>query len=236
MVLEKAMGPHSSTPAWKIPWTEEPGRLQSMGSLRVGHDWAISLSLFTFMHWRRKWQLTPVFLPGEFQGRGILVGCCLWGHTELDDRSDFAAAAAWYRGTKFATQSVSGMQIILSWKQSRPKTRWKKSDLPPSCLKNLCSMAKLCVILCNSMDCSTSMDFPAHQQLPEPTQTNVHWVSDAIQPSHPLSSSSPPTFSQSQHQGLFKWVSSLHQVAKILEFQLKLSVLSMNIQDWFPSG
>ena len=55
--------------AWKIPWTEEPGRLQSMGSRRVGHDWATSLSLFTFMHWRRKWQHTPVFLPGESQGR-----------------------------------------------------------------------------------------------------------------------------------------------------------------------
>ena len=55
-VLEKAMAPHSSTPAWKIPWTEEPGRLWSTGSLRVGHDWATSLWLFTFMHWRRKWQ------------------------------------------------------------------------------------------------------------------------------------------------------------------------------------
>ena len=53
---EKAMAPHSSTLAWKIPWVEEPGRLQSMGSLRVGHDWATSLSLFTFTHWRRKWQ------------------------------------------------------------------------------------------------------------------------------------------------------------------------------------
>ena len=52
---EKAMAPHSSALAWKIPWTEEPGRLQSMGSLRVGHDWETSLSLFTFMHWRRKW-------------------------------------------------------------------------------------------------------------------------------------------------------------------------------------
>ena len=60
------------------PWTEEPGRLQSMGSLRVGNDWATSLSLFTFMHWRRKWQPTPGFLPGESQGRGSLVGCCLW--------------------------------------------------------------------------------------------------------------------------------------------------------------
>ena len=64
------MAPHSSTLAWKIPWTEEPGRLQSMGLLGVGHDWATSLSLFTFMHWRRKWQATPVFLPGESQDEG----------------------------------------------------------------------------------------------------------------------------------------------------------------------
>ena len=67
---EKAMAPDSSTFAWKIPWMEEPGRLQSMGSLRVEHDWATSLSLFTFTHWRRKWQPTPVFLPGESQGWG----------------------------------------------------------------------------------------------------------------------------------------------------------------------
>ena len=64
---EKAVAPHSSTLAWKIPWMEEPGRLQSMGSLRVGHDSVTSLSLFTFMHWRRKWQPTPVFLSGESQ-------------------------------------------------------------------------------------------------------------------------------------------------------------------------
>ena len=81
---EKAMAPHSSTLAWKIPWAEEPGRLQSMGSQRVGHDWTTSLSLFTFMHWRRKWQPTPVFLPGESQGRWSLVGCRLWGRTESD--------------------------------------------------------------------------------------------------------------------------------------------------------
>ena len=64
------MTPHSSTPAWKIPWVEEPGRLQFMGSLRVGRARATSLSLFTFMHWRRKWQPTPVFLPGESQDSG----------------------------------------------------------------------------------------------------------------------------------------------------------------------
>ena len=83
-ILEKAMAAHSGTLAWKIPWMEEPGRLQSMGLLGVGHDWATSFSLFTFMHWRRKWQPTPVFLPGESQGRGSPVGCRLWGHTELD--------------------------------------------------------------------------------------------------------------------------------------------------------
>ena len=78
------MALHSSTLAWKIPWTQEPGRLQSMGSLRVEHDSVTSLSLFTFMHWRRKQQSTPVFLPGESQGRWSLVGCHLWGRTELD--------------------------------------------------------------------------------------------------------------------------------------------------------
>ena len=79
---EKATATHSSTLAWKIPWMEEPARLQSMGSLRVRHNWAISLSLFTFMHWGRKWQPTPVFLPGESQGQRSLVGCLLWGRTE----------------------------------------------------------------------------------------------------------------------------------------------------------
>ena len=78
------MAPHSSTLAWKIPWMEEAGRLQSMGSGRVGHDSATSLSLCGFMHWRRKWQPIPVFLPGESQGRGSLVGGHLWGRTELD--------------------------------------------------------------------------------------------------------------------------------------------------------
>ena len=122
IVMEKAMATHSSTLAWKIPWMEEPGGLQSMGWLRVRHDWATSLSCigegngtplqysclansmdrgawwaavhgvaksrarldFTFMHWRRQWQPTPVFLPGESQGRGSLVGCRLWGRTESD--------------------------------------------------------------------------------------------------------------------------------------------------------
>ena len=99
--MEKAMAPHSSTLAWKISWMEEPGRLQSMGSLRVRHDWAISPSLFTFMHWRRKWQPTPVFLPGESQGWESPVGCHLWGRTESD-----TTEAIWQRQRQEYTEEL----------------------------------------------------------------------------------------------------------------------------------
>ena len=106
------MAPHSSTLAWKIPWMEEPGRLQSMGLLRVGHDWATSLSLFTFMHWRRKWQPTPVFLPGEFQGRGSLVGCRLWGRKESD-------TTEWMNWTRLVTTFLPrSKRLLISWLQS----------------------------------------------------------------------------------------------------------------------
>ena len=81
------------------------------------------------------------------------------------------------------------------------------------------SVAQSCPPLCDPLDCSRP-GCPVHHQLPEFTQTHVHWVSDAIQPSHPLSSPSSSAFNLSQHQSLFQWVSSLHQVAKILEFQL----------------
>ena len=80
------------------------------------------------------------------------------------------------------------------------------------------SVAQLCPTLCNPMDCSTP-GFPVHYQLLELAQTHVHWVGDAVQPSHPLLSPSPPAFNLSQHQGLFQWVSSSHQVAKVLELQ-----------------
>ena len=96
-----------------------------------------------------------------------------------------------------------------------------------------CSVAQSCSTLCNPMDCSMP-GLPVHHYLPQLTQTHVHRVSDAIQPSHPLSSPSPPAFNLSQQQGLFTWVSSSHQVTRVLELQLQLSVLPMNIQDWFP--
>ena len=92
---EKAMATLSNTLAWKLPWTEEPGRLQSMGSLRVGHDWATSLSLFTFMHWRRKWQPTPNILAWRIPGMGEPGGLLSMGsHRVGHDWSNLAAAAA----------------------------------------------------------------------------------------------------------------------------------------------
>ena len=86
---EQAMATHFSTFAWKIPWTEEPGRLESMGSKS-----RTRLSDFTFTPWRRKWQPSPVFLPGECQGRGSLVGCHLWGRTESDTTERLSSSSS----------------------------------------------------------------------------------------------------------------------------------------------
>ena len=97
------------------------------------------------------------------------------------------------------------------------------------------SVAQSCPTLCDPMNCSTP-GHPVHHQLPEFTQTHVHWVGDANQPSHPLSSPSPPALNLSQYQGLFKWVSSLHQVAKVLLVSASTSVLPMNTQDRSPLG
>ena len=120
---EKAMAPHSSTLAWKIPWAEEPGGLQSMGSLRVGHDWATSLSLFIFTHWRRKWQPTPVFLPGESQERGSLVGCHLWGRTESDTTE--VTQQQWFN--KYSSKNTTVIFLFLHLKSSPWQMSYKHS-------------------------------------------------------------------------------------------------------------
>ena len=109
-------------------------------------------------------------------------------------------------------------------------TSFLKAD---NCLIS-CSVAKLCLTLCNPMNCSTA-GFSVYHCLPEFSQTHVHWVSDAIQPSHSLLPPSPLALNFSQHQGLFQRVSSSHQVAKVLELQLQ-SLQWMNIQGWFPLG
>ena len=104
-----------------------------------------------------------------------------------------------------------------------------------------CSVAQSCLTLCDPMDCSTP-GLPVHHYLLEFAQTHVHCVGDAIQPSHPLSSPSPPALNLSQHQGLSQWVGCLHQVAKVLEWCQSIgvssptSVLPMNTQDWSLLG
>ena len=126
------MAPHSSTLAWKIPWMEEPGRLQTMGSLRVGNDWASSLSLFTFMHWRRKWQPTPVFLPRESQGRRSLVGGCLWAAV-------YGVAQSQTRLKRLSSSSSSSNPLILEFflvLDSCTFGEGNGSPLQCSCLEN----------------------------------------------------------------------------------------------------
>ena len=107
---EKAMAPHSSTLAWKIPWMEKAGGLQSMGSWRVGHDWATSFSLFTFMHWRRKWQPTPVFLPGESQRQWAPV---------------YGVAQSWTR-LKRLSSSSSSVQKYVNWELTHVQAGFRK--------------------------------------------------------------------------------------------------------------
>ena len=134
------MATYSSILAWKIPWTEEPGRLQSRGLQRFRHNWETE-------------------------------------HTYIIN----------YSHTLFIQFS---------------------------------SVAQSCLTLCDPMNLSTP-GLPVYHPLPEFTQTHVHWVGDAIQPSHPLSFPSPPALNLSQHQSLFKWVSSSHQVATVFEFHLQ---------------
>ena len=113
--------------------------------------------------------------------------------------------------------------VVLAWRTAE-KWMWKKNtEKNPSALQTtllalFSSVAQLCLTLCNPMDCSTP-GFHVLHQLPELAQTHVHQVGDAIQPPYPLSSPSPPAFNLSQHHDLFQWNSSLHQVAKVLEFQ-----------------
>ena len=117
------MAPHSSTLAWKIPRMEEPRRLQSMWSPRVGHDWVTSLSLFTFVHWRRKWQPTPVFLPGESQGWGEPGGLpSLGSHRVGHDWSDLAEAAAAVKGTSIHMGNLG--LLVSNWLSLHQELKW----------------------------------------------------------------------------------------------------------------
>ena len=115
--LEKEMATHSSTLAWKIPWTEEPGRLQSMALLRVRHGWTTALSLFTFMHWRRKWQPTPVFLPGVSQGRGAWWAAVSGVSQSRTRLKRLSSSSSLYKGRGAPRTSRSQLQAVRkAWK------------------------------------------------------------------------------------------------------------------------
>ena len=132
--LEKAMAAHSSTLVWKIPWTEEPSRLWSMGSLRVRHDWVTSLSLFTFMHWRRKWQPTPVFLPGEPQEGGAWWAA-VYGVTQsqtwLKRLSSSSSSKGLGSRLLLVTIFARAFQVALAVKNLPPNAGDKRSGFDP---------------------------------------------------------------------------------------------------------
>ena len=156
---------------------EESGGLQSMGSLRVGHDRATSPSLFTFRYWRKKCQPTPVFLPGESQGRGSFGGLLSMGsHRVGHDWSDLANISR-QNSSKYINPTTSHSSLL-------------SSNLKPSD-HLFSSVAQSCPTLCDPMNRST----PGL-----PVQTQIHRVGDAIQPSHPLSSPFPPAPNPCQHQ------------------------------------
>ena len=129
----------------------------------------------------------------------------------------FSRGTSWPRNWIRVSCIVGG--FFTSW-ATRELSSGYLFFLEPDSSVQFSSVAQSCPTLCDPMNCSTP-GRPVHHQLPEPTQTHVHWVSDAIQTSHPLLSPSSPALNLSQHQGLFKWVSSMHEVAKVLEFQLQ---------------
>ena len=142
--LEKEIATHSSTLAWKIPWTEEPGRLKSMESLRVGHDWATSLSLFTFMRWRSKWQPTPVFLPGESQEWGAwwaAVCGVTQSRTQLKQLSSSSSSWRW-KVVRIWMHCRSRTKRVCPWVDvgcvcEREKNQRRLSELWPKALKDI---------------------------------------------------------------------------------------------------
>ena len=176
------MAPHSSTLAWKIPWMKEPGGLQSMGSRRVRHDWATSLSLFTFMHWRRQWQPTPVFLPGESQGRGSPGGLLSMGSHRVGH--DWATSLSIFTFHFHALEKeMATHSSVLAWRipgmrepgglpsMGSHRVRYDWSDVAAAAAAayysfthlssifktddcHYCSVAQSCLVLCDLMDCS----------------------------------------------------------------------------------
>ena len=177
--------------------------------------------------WSRKWQTTPVFLPGKFHGQRSLAGS-VYGISESDTIGQLSSHAWMDLESVKVSQKEKNKYCILMQMYGIQKTCTDelifRADIENrrghSGGEGCCSVAQSCPTLWDPMDCSTP-GFPVLHHLLELAQNHVHWVSDAIQPSHPLLPPSLSAFSLSQHQGLFQWVSSSYQVTKVLEFQLQ---------------
>ena len=191
---------------------EERGRLQSMGSLRVGHDWETSLSLSRI---------------GEGNGNPLQCSClenprdggAWWAaiYGVAQSRTRLTRLSSSSSSSKQITRTMESLKHMLGASWQIPFPIFASLLLTIEHLSSVQSLSR--IWLCDPMNHSIS-GLPVHHQLPEFTQTHVHWIGDAIQPSHPLSSPSPPAPSPSQHQGLFQWINTSHEVAKVLEFQL----------------
>ena len=224
------MAAHSSILAWRIPWTEEPGGLQSMGPHRVWHDW----SELAHKHTR----CTECGFDTLIYCAVIITGELLTSVSSHNYCFCLVRAFKIYSLTLFQVYNaiLSPIISLLPW---IPRTdlsyNWK---FTVSCLRckslfrvrlTFCEWCKVVVVQSLSrvltfyspMDCSAP-GFPVFYHLPQLVQTHVHWADDAIQPSHPLSSPSPPTFSLSQHQGLFQWVGSSHQGPEYWSFSFSV--------------
>ena len=191
-----------SNPLQRTPWTEEPGKLESMGPQRVRHNWATNTH--TRLYTARKSYFHCHFsaLTETWGGRSLNKAVLLV----------VFARVFLYIGIGKYTHPCRKIAML-------SKTEARRGVLELVKWINVSSVAQSSPTLCDPMNGSTP-GLPVHHQLLESTQTHVHWVDDAIQPSH-LLSHSPPALNPFQHQGLFKWVSSLHQMAKVLEFQLQ---------------
>ena len=167
----------------------------------------LKLQYFSHLMWRAESLKKTIMLGKTEGGRREQQGWDGW-MASLTGWTSWASSRSWWRTGKTGMPQSMGLQ--------RVGHNLATEQQPNS----VSSVAQLCLTLWDPMDCRTP-GFPIHHQLPEHAQTHVHWVGDAIQPSHPLSSPSPPAFNLSQHQNLFQWASSLQQVAKVLELQLQ---------------
>ena len=182
------MATPSNILAWRIPWTDEFGGLQSIGLQRVvtQHEWVLSCSVVSDSLWSHRLQPSRLLCPWAQQSTAQL-------------RVNLAKIYMIQNRPPIEKNHPADSWALINAYSFKP--------VSSGVLCNFSSVGQSCPTLCDSMDCNM-LGLLVHHQFPEFTQTHVHWVGDVIQASHPLSSPYPPTFNISQHQGLFKWVSS----------------------------